>query len=194
MQKGILFVVSGPSGCGKGTVLAEVMKAPHMYFSVSATTRSQRPGDIDGVTYQFLTVDAFEKLIADDGILEYAQYCGNYYGTPRQSVEAHLNAGDNVVLEIEVVGAQKIREKCPDAVSIFLMPPSIDELERRLRSRGTETDDVIENRIAQAEREIACAKAYDYVVVNDNLEKAIQDVQSIIRAEACRTNRCLATK
>ncbi len=194
MKKGILFVLSGPSGCGKGTVLEKVLQDPNLFYSVSATTRPMRDGDIDGVTYQFMDVPQFEALIASDGILEYAQYCGNYYGTPRKSVEDHLNAGENVMLEIEVVGAEKIRKKCPQSVSIFLMPPSLEELQRRLIDRGTESREVVDKRIAQAQREIDCASTYDYIVVNDDLEKAIEDVRSILRAEACRASRISVMK
>ncbi len=187
MKRGTLFVVSGPSGCGKGTILAEVRKKPNVYISISATTRGMRPGETDGASYHFLTREVFEKLIADDGMLEHAEYCGNYYGTPRQPVEEHLAAGDDVILEIEVVGAMKIREKCPDAVFLFIAPPSLSELERRLRKRGTETEEVVQNRVAQATREIECAKNYDYVIVNGELADAIADVEAILRAESMKT-------
>ncbi len=187
MKKGILFVVSGPSGCGKGTVLAQVLQDPNLYYSVSATTRSMREGEVDGVNYQFLDRAQFETLIENDGMLEHAEYCGNYYGTPRKPVEEHLAAGHHVVLEIDVVGAMHVKEKCPDAVLLFLMPPSIDVLKKRLVGRGTESPDVVEKRVAQAEREIQCAHQYDYAVVNDVLEDAVADVRAIIRAEECRT-------
>ncbi|WP_295217143.1 guanylate kinase [Ruminococcus sp.] len=190
MKKGTLFVVSGPSGCGKGTILHEVLQNPNLYYSVSATTREMRPGEVDGVNYQFLTNAAFEALIANDGILEYAQYCNHYYGTPKQPVEDHLAQGQDVILEIEVVGAMKIREKCPDAVFLFIMPPSLSELERRLRKRGTEEGAVVQNRVAQASREIGCAAQYDYIVVNGELSQAIADVNAILRAESCKTEKC----
>lgn len=186
MKRGTLYVVSGPSGCGKGTILAEIRKNPHVYISVSATTRSMRHGETDGVSYHFLTREAFEALIEKDGMLEYAEYCGNYYGTPRQPVEEHLAAGEDVILEIEVVGAMKIREKCPDAVFLFLAPPSIAELERRLKKRGTESEDVVQNRVAQAAREIECAKNYDYIVINGELADAVHDVEAILRAESMK--------
>lgn len=190
MKKGTLFVVSGPSGCGKGTILQEVLKNPDLFFSVSATTREMRPGEVDGVNYQFLTNDAFEMLIANDGVLEYAKYCEHYYGTPKQPVEEHLAMGQDVILEIEVVGAMKIREKCPDAVFLFIMPPSLSELENRLRNRGTEEEGVVRERVAQASREISCAAEYDYIVVNDDLSQAIADVNAILRAESCKTEKC----
>lgn len=186
MKRGTLYVVSGPSGCGKGTILAEIRKNPHVYISVSATTRGMRHGETDGVSYHFLTREAFEALIEKDGMLEYAEYCGNYYGTPRQPVEEHLAAGEDVILEIEVVGAMKIREKCPDAVFLFLAPPSIAELERRLKKRGTESEDVVQNRVAQAAREIECAKNYDYIVINGELADAVHDVEAILRAESMK--------
>ena len=186
MKRGTLFVVSGPSGCGKGTILAEIRKDPGVFISVSATTRCMRPGETDGVSYHFLTREKFESLIRNDGVLEYAEYCGNYYGTPRQPVEEHLAAGENVILEIEVVGAMKIREKCPEAVFLFIAPPSLSELERRLRKRGTEAEEVIQNRVAQATREILCAKDYDYVVRNGELADAIADVKAILRAESMK--------
>ncbi len=186
MKRGTLFVISGPSGCGKGTILQEVMRDADVYFSVSATTRQMRPGEVDGVNYRFMTNEAFESLIEQDGFLEYAGYCDHYYGTPRQPVEEHLAAGQNVLLEIEVVGAAKIREKCPEAVFLFIMPPSLSELERRLHKRATEPEDIVQQRVAQAAREISCAKAYDYIVVNGELSEAVAEVEAILRAESCR--------
>lgn len=186
MKKGRLFVVSGPSGCGKGTILQEILQDPDLYFSVSATTRQMRPGEVDGVNYRFLSNEKFEELIAEDGFLEYAGYCDHYYGTLRQPVEEHLQAGQNVILEIEVVGAKKIREKCPDAIFLFIMPPSLSELERRLRKRGTETEEVVQQRVSQAAQEIQCADSYDYVVVNAELEQAVAEVHAILHSETCK--------
>ena len=183
MNKGILIVVSAPSGCGKGTILAEVLKDEKFYYSVSATTRSPRPGETDGVNYHFLGREQFEELIKTGGMLEYAEYCGNYYGTPRDKVLEKINEGKNVILEIEVQGAMQIREKCPEAVFVFIAPPSVAELRNRLEKRGTETPEVINQRVSEAAQEISFAYRYDYVVVNNILEDAVNDFISVIRAE-----------
>ncbi len=183
MSKGTLFIVSGPSGCGKGTVLAEILKQDNVYYSVSATTRTPRPGEINGVNYHFLSKDEFEKLIENGGMLEYANYCGNYYGTPKKPVEDMLAEGKNVILEIEVQGALKVMEKCPEAVSVFILPPSLKELRRRLHKRGTETEEVIEKRIGEAAGEIRKAVNYDYVMINGELEIAVSDLLSIINSQ-----------
>lgn len=187
MSKGMLIVVSGPSGCGKGTVLAEILKSDRIFYSVSATTRSPRQGETDGVNYYFLTKEKFEKLIEEDGMLEYASYCGNYYGTPKRPVEEMLEQGKHVILEIEVQGAMKVMEKCPEAVFVFILPPSLKELERRLNKRGTEAEDVIKKRLSEAAREIKQAYKYDYAVINGELEKAVDDLKAIIRAEELKS-------
>lgn len=189
MNKGLLIVVSGPSGCGKGTILAEVLKSGNFYYSVSATTRAPRPGEVDGVNYSFLTKEKFEELINNDGMLEHAFYCGNYYGTPKEQVMKNLENGKDVILEIEVQGALKVMETCPEAVFVFIMPPSVKELRRRLNKRGTESEDVIEKRIAQAISEIKLANKYNYIMVNGELEKAITDLISIINAEKMTRKR-----
>lgn len=189
MSKGSLFIVSGPSGCGKGTILAEVLKDERFYYSISATTRVPRPGEVDGVNYHFLTKEKFEELIANDGMLEYASYCDNYYGTPCKPVEDMLNEGKHVILEIEVQGALNVMKKRPDAVSVFILPPSMKELRRRLNKRGTETEDVIEKRLSQAEREIKMAAQYDYVMINGELELAVNDLLSIIRAQELKKDK-----
>lgn len=187
MNKGMLIVVSGPSGCGKGTILAEILKNDKFFYSISATTRNPRPGEVDGVNYHFLTKQKFEELIAGDGMLEYAAYCDNYYGTPKKPVEDMLNAGKHVILEIEVQGAMKIKEKCPDAVFVFILPPSLKELRRRLNKRGTESEDVIEKRLGEAAGEIKYAYKYDYALINGELSEAVDDLLSIIRAEELNT-------
>lgn len=189
MNKGLLIVVSGPSGCGKGTILAEVLKNGNFYYSVSATTRAPRPGEVDGVNYSFLTKEKFEELINNDGMLEHAYYCGNYYGTPKEQVMKNLENGKDVILEIEVQGALKVMETCPEAVFVFIMPPSVKELRRRLNKRGTESEDAIEKRIAQAISEIKLANKYNYIMVNGELEKAIADLISIINAEKMTRKR-----
>ena len=191
MKKGTLFVISGPSGCGKGTVLKEVLKNPDLYFSVSATTRDPRPGEVDGVNYRFMTNEAFEALIEQDGFLEYAGYCDHYYGSPKQPVEEQLAMGKSVILEIEVEGAMKVRAARPDAVFVFILPPSMTELENRLRGRGTEAEEVVQKRVAQAKREIGFAEKYDYVVINDDLSAAIADVNAILCAESHNTKKNL---
>lgn len=187
MNKGRLIVFSAPSGCGKGTMLAEILKNDKFRCSVSATTRAPREGEVDGVNYHFITREDFEKQIAEDKFLEHAEYCENHYGTLVSEVDPYLEKGVNVILEIEVQGAMKIREKRPDALFIFIAPPSIDELTRRLKKRGTETDDVIAKRVSKAAGEIAMAEKYDYTIVNDALEDALSDFFAVIRAEELKT-------
>lgn len=189
MEKGLLIVVSAPSGCGKGTILGEVLKDPNYYYSVSATTRNPREGEVNGVQYHFLTREQFEKNIAENMMLEYAEYCENYYGTPLAPINENLGNGRNVILEIEVQGAMQVRKLRPDAVFVFIAPPSIEALRERLIGRGTETMEVIEQRVAQAERELSYAEQYDYIVVNDVLEDAIADFKAIVRAEACKVKK-----
>lgn len=188
MNKGLLIVVSAPSGCGKGTILSEVLKDDRFYYSVSATTRSPRLGEVNGVTYYFITKQDFEERIKNNAMLEYAEYCGNYYGTPKKEIDEMREQGKNVILEIEVQGAMKVREICPDAVFIFVLPPSVAELERRLKKRATETDDVIAQRVSQARSEIELARKYDYVVVNAALEDAINDFKAVIKAEELKVS------
>lgn len=187
MNKGRLIVFSAPSGCGKGTMLAEILKNEKFRCSVSATTHSPREGEIDGVNYHFLTREDFESRINAEQFLEHAEYCGNYYGTLMSEVDSYLDKGINVILEIEVQGAMKIREKRPEALFVFIAPPSVAELTRRLKKRGTETDEVIAERVSQAAGEIAAAEKYDYIIVNDALEDAVSDFFAVIRAEELKS-------
>ena len=189
-DNGLLIVLSGPSGCGKGTVMKQLLdRNKDIFLSVSATTRSPREGELNGVHYHFLTKEHFEELISGEGMLEYASYCDHYYGTPKAAVEEKLRAGKDVILEIEVQGALQVMNKRPDAVSIFILPPSAAELERRLIGRNTEDRDTIDRRLAKASEEIAYAVKYDYTVVNDDLSEAVQKIESILAAEKCRSFR-----
>lgn len=183
MNKGRLIVFSAPSGCGKGTMLEEILKDESFAVSVSATTRAPREGERDGVNYHFLSREDFEQRIAHGKFIEHAEYCQNLYGTLSSEVDDRLNSGLNVILEIEPQGAMKIREKRPDALFVFIAPPSVGELRRRLKKRGTETDEVIEERISKAAWEISQAEKYDYIIVNDALEDAVKDFFTVIRAE-----------
>ncbi|MBR4318968.1 MAG: guanylate kinase [Oscillospiraceae bacterium] len=183
MKKGMLFVVSAPSGCGKGTILAQVLKDEKFYYSVSATTRKPRDGEKNGVNYLFLQIQEFEKLVSENAFLEYAQYCDNYYGTLKAPIEEHRNQGKHVIIEIEVQGAMQIRKLCPDAKFIFIAPPSLEIVRQRLESRGTEDAETIEKRIQQAKEELRFSNQYDYCIVNDVLSEAIADFKSVVRAE-----------
>lgn len=181
MRHGNLFVVSGPSGAGKGTLVSLLKDAlPDVWVSVSATTRPPRAGEVDGVHYFFMAEDEFMSLAENDGFLEWARYNGNCYGTPLASVEQHVAAGDQVILEIDVQGGFQIREKVPEAVLIFIEPPSLEELERRLRERGTETDEVIKERLGAAEVELSRKMEYDIRLVNDNLDQALAELVACI--------------
>lgn len=191
MNKGLLIIVSAPSGCGKGTILAEILKDKNFHYSVSATTRQPRPEDTDGVTYYFYTKEQFEEMIKNGGMLEYASYCGNYYGTPFQTVEDKRCEGKDVILEIEVQGALKVMERYPDALSVFILPPSLKELRRRLDKRGTEPPEVIDKRVAQADREIRFAKNYRYIMMNAELDDAVNDLKAIIRAEKLKNTNSI---
>lgn len=190
-QRGLLIVLSGPSGVGKGTVRKELFSQPNTNYeySISMTTRNPREGEVDGVDYFFKTREQFEGLIETGGLLEHAEFVGNYYGTPLAYVNETLDAGRDVFLEIEVQGAAQIREKAPDALFIFLAPPSLSELEQRLVGRGTETEDVIAKRIATAREELEMMSLYDYVVENDEVSNACDKINAIIKAEHCRRER-----
>lgn len=189
-NKGLLIVVSGPSGVGKGTVVKELIKqSENMHLSVSATTREKRPGEEHGVNYYYMTVDEFEKLKKEDGFLENAVFCDNYYGTPKRAVLDKIESGIDVVLEIEVKGAMQVRSKYPEGVYVLLVPPSMQELEDRLRGRQTEDDETIKKRLAKAKEEMGHFDRYNYVVVNDEVEKATENLKAVIKAEKLRIER-----
>lgn len=190
MTKGLTIVVSAPSGGGKGTILSEVFKTnSNLKYSISATTRNPRPGEKHGEQYYFTSTEDFKKLIDQGKMLEYAEFCDNYYGTPLVPVEEMTASGTDVILEIEVQGGAQVKKIKPDCVSIFITPPSMEVLEKRLRRRGTETDDVIQKRLNTAREEIKVAKNYDYIVVNDALEDAVRDINAIIMAEKLKYTR-----
>ena len=187
MRKGKTFILSGPSGVGKSTVLNALMeKRKNLYFSVSATTRAPRPGEIDGVHYHFLDVDTFRDWISRDEFLEYAEYVGNFYGTPKRFVDAAMESGQDVILDIEVQGAIQVTSKRPDTVRIFIAPPSWDELERRLTERGTDSEEKIQKRLLRAKVEFQTAHTYDYFVINDTVEDAVRELDAIMTAEHCK--------
>lgn len=187
MTKGKCFIISGPSGVGKSTVLHALMeKRKNVYFSVSATTRDPRPGEEDGVHYHFLDVDTFRQWIANDEFLEYAEFVGNFYGTPRQFVDEAMERGEDVILDIEVQGAIQVTSKRPDAVRIFIAPPSWAELERRLTDRGTDSPDKIQKRLLRAKVEFQTAHTYDYFVINNTVEEAVEELNAIMTAEHCK--------
>ncbi len=187
MRKGTLLVLSGPSGSGKGTLVKEYTeKHDNVFVSVSATTRNPREGERYGVNYFFLTVEEFKAKIEENGFLEYAQFCENYYGTPRESVETKLNEGFDVILEIDVQGALQVKKNCPEAVLVFTLPPSYEILKNRLIGRGTESMEVIEKRLSAATEELKCAEKYDYIIVNDNIEDAAVELGAIFAASKCK--------
>ena len=185
-KRGQLIVFSGPSGVGKGTILARYMKdREDICYSVSATTRAPRPGEVDGQHYFFWTKEKFEEMIAADQMLEYAQYNGNYYGTPKQFVQEKLAAGVDVVLEIEVQGAAKVRATCPEGLFIFVLPPSFEVLRDRLTGRGTEDSATVQKRLDAALGELRQAENYDYVIVNDDLDRAVEELATVVQADRC---------
>ena len=189
-EKGLLIVLSGPSGVGKGTVRKEIFDDPttSYKYSISMTTRNMREGEVDGVI-TFKTKEEFEALIQEDQFIEYAEYVGNYYGTPVQYVKDTMAAGHDVFLEIEVEGAKQVRKKFPDALFIFLAPPSLDHLKERLVGRGTESDEKIQSRVNEARKEVEMMNLYDYVVVNDEVHLAKERIQSIVEAEHLKRER-----
>lgn len=192
-KRGILIVVSGFSGAGKGTLMKRLLDTYDNYaLSVSATTRSPRPGEVDGREYFFKNVDEFEKMIAQDELIEYAKYVNNYYGTPKEYVMRQLDDGKDVILEIEIQGALKVKEKYPDTLLLFVTPPSAKELKERLVGRGTETMDVIESRMKRAAEESEGVEAYDYLIINDDLETCVKEMHQVIQSEHNRVSRCNA--
>ena len=188
MSKGLLFVVSGPSGAGKGTICKRLEEKHDIYLSVSMTTRAARPGEMDGESYYFTTKSDFKEKIANDGFLEHAKVYGNYYGTPRGKVVEHLEAGTDVVLEIDIQGAMQIRKNYPSGKFIFILPPSMAELRKRITGRGSETEEAINLRMREALKEVAYIDKYDYCVVNGELEEAVNRVEAIIIAEHSRVS------
>lgn len=189
-DRGILIVLSGPSGAGKGTICAALrQQMPNLVYSVSMTTRAPRVGEEEGVSYFFRDKEEFQRLIKEDAFLEYAQVYDNFYGTPKQHVMDLLSEGKSVILEIDIQGAMQVKERFSEAVFIYIVPPSLDILSNRLRDRGTDAADVIDKRLAKASSELALAHRYDYIVVNDVLPDAVEKVASILRAEACKIKR-----
>ncbi|MCQ2450069.1 MAG: guanylate kinase [Clostridia bacterium] len=190
MNKGSLFIISGPSGTGKDTVLSEVFAAePELRFSISSITRPMRAGEVEGEKYHFISTEEFEKLLDEDAFLEHNTYLGNYYGTPKQPVLDCIENGEDIFIEVDVNGARQILNKMPQAVSIFILPPSLEVLKSRLSKRGTETPEQLEKRLGEALREIRCADMYDYAIVNDKLEDAVADTLTVIRSERLRASR-----
>lgn len=191
-EKGLLIVLSGPSGVGKGTVCGALRKEDtQIQYSISATTREPRTGETDGVSYFFKSKDEFKEMIENNELLEWAEYVGNYYGTPRKYVEDTLASGKDVILEIEVQGALQVKETFPEGVFIFLMPPSLKELRNRIESRGTESTELIDNRMSVAKEEIELMDKYDYVVENDEVHLAVERIKAIVTAENCRKDRLI---
>ena len=191
-EQGVLLVLSGPSGAGKGTICKDLLQRCNILrYSVSATTRKPREGEVDGVNYHFISKEKFQDMIAQDQLLEYAEVYGNYYGTPSIYVQDLIASGQDVILEIDPQGALQIKNKFADAIFVFILPPSLNELSDRIYKRGTDAVDVIKHRLSQAVNELACASRYDYLVINDTVENAGSKILAIIAAEKCRVGRNL---
>ena len=189
-MRGLLIVVSGASGTGKGTVCKKILAdLPEVAYSISATTRKPRPGEVDGKEYYFLSVEEFKAWIAEEKFLEYAEVYGNFYGTPLNKIEERLNRGEDILLEIDVQGALEVKRKCPDGVYIFLLPPSLEELKKRIEGRGTETPESLARRLKNAVAEIKIGLEYDYAVVNDTIDNAVEQIKAILTAERLRVAR-----
>ena len=187
MRRGKTFIICGPSGVGKGTVVARLLASdPTLYFSVSATTRAPRNGEVDGVHYHFLSREQFQQWIAEDAFLAHAEFVGNYYGTPNKYVDAAMEQGRDVLLDIEIQGAEQVHRQRPEVVRIYVAPPSWAELERRLIGRGTEDMEKVRSRLERGKQEFAAASSFDYFVINDTVDNAVTEIRAIMLAEHCR--------
>ncbi len=190
MKKGVLLVVSAPAGCGKDTILEKVLERDNnIFYSVSATSRAMRPGEKDGVSYYFKTREEFEQMINSGELLEYTEYCGNYYGTPKKAVMDMLEQGKDVVLKIEIEGAANVKKIFPEAVMVFILPPSMNELDRRLHKRGTEDEETIKKRLLTAKKELEAAEAYDFAIVNGDLDEAVDSFMSVVKGQRFTIDR-----
>ena len=193
MRRGKTFIICGPSGVGKGTVVARLLASdPTLYFSVSATTRAPRNGEVDGVHYHFLSREQFQQWIAEDAFLEHAEFVGNYYGTPKKYVDAAMAQGRDVLLDIEIQGAEQVHRQRPEVVRIYVAPPSWAELERRLIGRGTEDMEKVRSRLERGKQEFAAASSFDYFVINDTVDNAVTEIRAIMLAEHCRPDERMA--
>ena len=187
MRRGKTFIICGPSGVGKGTVVAKLLASdPTLYFSVSATTRDPRPGEIDGKHYHFLSREQFSQWVEEDAFLEHAEFVGNSYGTPKKFIDRAMEQGRDVILDIEIQGAEQVHKKRPDVVRIYVAPPSWEELERRLIGRGTEDMEKVKSRLARGKEEFLVAKDFDYFVINDTVDRAVDEISAIMCAEHCK--------